>query len=74
MGQPVNQGDEIDIGPKSTWNKLTYWLVLNRLNRKLTRDENLNRADWTNAVIQSSEADSLHAIYLFVRNKPELLR
>lgn len=73
MVQPMNDEDYIDIGPKLIWSKLTYWLQLNRLNRKLIRDENLNHADWTNAVIQSSEANNLCAIYLFVRNKPELL-
>jgi hypothetical protein len=74
ISQPMNDEDFIHIGPKSTWNKLMYWLELNRFNRKLIRDENSNRADWTNAVIQSSEAENLHAIYLFVRSKPELLR
>jgi hypothetical protein len=73
IGQPVNQEDIIDIGGKSTWNQLTYWLALNRLNRKLIRHENLNRVDWTNAVIQSSEADNLDAVYVIVRNKPALL-
>lgn len=74
MGQPVNLEDIIDIGSKSTWNKLTYWLTLNTLNRKLIRDENLNLADWTNAVIHSWAAGNLDAIYLFVRTKPECLR
>jgi hypothetical protein len=73
MRQPLNSEDAIPLGPNTVWNELQYWLGLNRLNRKLIKDENSNREDWTNAVIQSSEAENLGAIYFFLRHKPEFL-
>jgi hypothetical protein len=52
--------------------EITYWLSLNKLNRKLICDKNATESDWVNAVVESAEVNNLDAIYFFVRNKPEL--
>jgi hypothetical protein len=57
--------------PGSIWNKVRYWLGLNKCNRKLLKDPNVTPTQWRDAIIQSSEAGYTDAIFMFLTNKPE---
>jgi hypothetical protein len=55
----------------TAWDKLTYWIDLNKCNRKLIQDPNCTRIQWRDAIIKSSDAGNPDAIYMFLTNKPE---
>jgi hypothetical protein len=64
---------KIPTGPGTIWNKMEYWLALNKCNRKLLQDSNSTPAQWRDAIILSSEAGNPDAIYMFLTNKPEFV-
>jgi hypothetical protein len=63
--------ENIPTGPGTKWNKMMYWLRLNKCNRKLLKDPNATQTQWRDAIILSSEAQNPDAIYMFLTNKPE---
>jgi hypothetical protein len=65
--------DAVTTGFGTPWNTLSIYLGLNRLNRKLILNEDgTTDSDWTEALIRSAEDCNLHAIFFFLRNKPDL--
>jgi hypothetical protein len=60
-------------GTGINWNKMNYWLSLNKCNRKLLRDPSTTPKQWRDAIILSSKAGNPDAIYMFLTNKADWL-
>lgn len=65
-------GTKDSSGFSSPDEKVRYWLTLNRLNRKVIKDNYASLSDWLEAVVRSSEYERVDFSYFFLRNKPEL--
>jgi len=63
----------IPHGPGTAWNRVQYWLTLNRCNRKIVKDEDAKLSDWVDCLIKSSKYKRVDFSYFFLRNKPELM-
>ncbi len=63
--------NHIPTGPGIKWNKIMYWLGLNRCSRKLLKEPNATPTQWRDTIIQSSEAENPDAVFMFLTNKPE---
>jgi hypothetical protein len=66
----IGRGNCIPTGPRTIWNKMMYWLYLNKSNRKLIQD--CTPTQWRDAIIHSAEAGNPDAIFMFLTNKPDL--
>jgi hypothetical protein len=57
----------------SSWSEMSFFLELNKLNRKIRHDEEATLSDWLDCVIQAANMhDDAGYSYYFLRNKPEL--
>jgi hypothetical protein len=55
------------------WSEMSFFLELNKLNRKIRHDEEATLSDWLDCVIQASNKhEDVSYSYYFLRNKPEL--
>ena len=74
ISQNFHDGDFIYTGPGTVYDKLKYWLDLNKCNRKLIHDPESTREQWIDAIIQGAENGNLDAIFLFLINKPDICK
>jgi hypothetical protein len=64
------------VGPhywREAWPEMYFFLELNKLNRKIVKDEEAPLSDWLDSVIQAANKhNDVGYSYFFLRNKPEL--